>query len=129
MFPGAGGLKPEHLQRLLQGAWSLSGYWQRLLAEIPGLPSGAAAAASASGACHTTFHAGRCRPQWERVWQAAAARGSASDVVQKLKYISTEMRSTATFTNPPCGAQGHVVVDSLITQLETTFADHFLGFQ
>ncbi|KAJ6602484.1 hypothetical protein DFH09DRAFT_1270454 [Mycena vulgaris] len=116
MFPGADDLEPRHLQRVLQGAWSLSGYWQRLYTTIPRLPT---------DTCE--HHARHCRPEWNKLWQQAGAHGSAADVLGKLKYLSTQLGQRNANMDPMCGPKGKAIVTSLTAQLVAALPDHFLG--
>ncbi|KAJ7471831.1 hypothetical protein FB451DRAFT_1175625 [Mycena latifolia] len=106
VFPSSDDLEPKHLLRVLQGVWSLSGYWQRLLAAIPALPSGQQCE-------HQNGHSS-CRTTWNKVWQHAGAQGAAADVLH-VAWIY------------PCRAVRRAGRLSLSAQLEEALADHFLG--
>ncbi|KAJ6617927.1 hypothetical protein B0H10DRAFT_1279728 [Mycena sp. CBHHK59/15] len=120
-FPDAARLPPRHLQRVLLGAWSLASYWQRLITAVPTLFPTAPRSLS--------YHIAHCDPAWVRIWRNAGARGGPADVLEKLQEVQVHCsdRLKTSSTTVTCVANGNSIVHALITELQTTLADHLLG--
>ncbi|KAJ7475196.1 hypothetical protein B0H11DRAFT_2034482 [Mycena galericulata] len=118
-FPYAPNMSPERLQCSLLGYWSLSSYWRRLALTQPELPRPVN--------CTIHMHTNHCVRGWKSAWQAAENVGGACDVVAKLKFIQKIYGVAGSGVHPTCVPRGDEVIQLLITGLEATLPDHFLG--
>jgi hypothetical protein len=126
VFPNPDGLTAEHTLRILTGHWSLTQLWQRLTCKVAVLRRGPHAQ------CDEEGHATECKAEWEEAWlEAAASRGVGavhpSDVLGRLAALHVELGSVYAERSVQCGVNSASIVPNMMSQVDATLADHFLG--
>ncbi|KAJ6589088.1 hypothetical protein B0H19DRAFT_1102860 [Mycena capillaripes] len=105
-------LEARHLQCIMQGSWSLSTHWQRLISSIPILPKD-----------RCQHHTSKCIPMWINLWRQASTVHSTTDILRRLKFIEGILE----IADFECAKKGKVVVKALYDQVDHALPDYFLG--